>query len=101
MTGYMSSNAPVPVSLLLKKCNYGTIFQVSFIILCYLFLGVYFDFATLIEIISAFLLSYVIFCPLWGEIFYIFIMIASSCFNAIDIKLLQNFRFSQLCHTSI
>ncbi|KAE8098394.1 hypothetical protein FH972_016462 [Carpinus fangiana] len=29
MTGYMSSNAPVPVSLPLKKCNYGTILQVK------------------------------------------------------------------------
>jgi hypothetical protein len=38
MTGYMSSNAPVPVSLPLKKCNYGTILQVSFIILCIYFL---------------------------------------------------------------
>ncbi|GLT71793.1 hypothetical protein SLA2020_437880 [Shorea laevis] len=29
MTAYMSSNAPVPVSLPLKKCNYGTILQVK------------------------------------------------------------------------
>lgn len=57
MTAYMSSNAPVPVSLPLKKCNYGTILQVSLIILCYLFLGVCFDFATLlIENIRAFIL---------------------------------------------
>ncbi|GMY25039.1 coiled-coil domain-containing protein 18-like isoform X1 [Fagus crenata] len=29
MTGYMSSPAPVPVSLRLKKCNHGTILQVK------------------------------------------------------------------------
>lgn len=42
MTGYMSSTAPAPVSLPLKKCNYGTILQVSYMVLCYLFLGVRF-----------------------------------------------------------
>ena len=85
----------------IEKVQLWDNFTSEFYNFMYLFLGVCFDYATLIENIRAFLLSYAIFCPLWGEIFYVFIMIASSCFNAIDIKLLQNFRFSQLCHTSI
>lgn len=45
MIAYMSSPAPAPVSLPLNKCNYGTILQVSCIML--LVLVVCFDFATM------------------------------------------------------
>ena len=85
MTGYMSSPAPVPVSLRLKKCNHGTILQVSCTIVCYLFLGVCLDFAMLRiirkKIRTFFLYLSDSFSPLLGEIFYVFVMITTSCSN--------------------